>query len=34
MLEVQLNEPGTVYWVVDENTAADPTPAQAKAGTD
>ena len=34
VLEVRLNEPGTVYWVVDENTAADPTPAQVKAGTD
>ena len=34
VLEVQLNEAGTVYYVVDENTAADPTPAQVKAGTD
>lgn len=34
MLIVQLDEPGTVYFVIDEGGSATPTPAQVMAGTD
>jgi hypothetical protein len=34
MLVAQLDEPGTVYFVIDEGGSATPTPAQIMAGTD
>ena len=33
-ISVQLNEPGTYFYVIVANNAAQPTPAQVKAGTD
>ena len=34
MLVAQIDEPGTIYYVIDEGGSQTPTPAQIMAGTD
>jgi hypothetical protein len=34
MLVAQIDEPGTIYYVIDEGGSQTPTPAQVMAGTD